>query len=225
MSSARTTPTRMADKFIGENYPALRALIAEIKLGHVAFVEQGEPRVLPIAITIDGEHILLHGSSGSHWLRMIATGIPVAVSITALDALVVARSAFESSMHYRSAVVFGRCEPVPADDKVRALDSVTEALIPGRVAEIRRHSVKELAATLLLRFSIDEFNFKVSDGWPEDEAPDVAGSAWAGVLPMATGYSAASPAPDLRAGIALPQSVLALLSAVADEAAAASCGS
>lgn len=206
-----TTPTRMPEKFANHDPAALTQLIADTHIGHFAFVEGGQPRVLPIAIAQDGTDILLHGSTGSHWLRLLATGIPVALSITALDALVVARSAFESSMHYRSAVLFGSCLPVTAEDKVRSLDVVTEALIPGRVAEIRGHSNKELAATLILRMTVDDWTLKTSVGWPEDEAPDVAGPAWAGILPLATGYTTAEPTYDLRAGIALPASVTALL--------------
>jgi nitroimidazol reductase NimA-like FMN-containing flavoprotein (pyridoxamine 5'-phosphate oxidase superfamily) len=169
--------------------------------------------VLPTAIVADGAHILLHGSSGSHWLRLLATGIPVALSVTAIDALVVARSAFESSMNYRSAVLFGSCAPVVDSraDRVAALDLVTEGLIPGRVAELRPHSAKELAATLVLRMTVDGWTLKVADGWPEDEAADVVGPAWAGILPLRTGYERAIPAPDLAAGIVQPQSVRTLL--------------
>ena len=203
----------MPEKFVAPDLDALAALVRDARVGHFAFVEDGQPRVLPTAIVADGAHILLHGSSGSHWLRLLATGIPVALSVTAIDALVVARSAFESSMNYRSAVLFGSCAPVvdsPAD-RVAALDLVTEGLIPGRVAELRPHSAKELAATLVLRMTVDEWTLKVADGWPEDDAADVAGQAWAGILPLRTGYERARPAPDLAAGIVQPQSVRTLL--------------
>jgi hypothetical protein len=123
--------------------------------------------------------------------------------------VVVARSAFESSIHYRSAVVFGACRPV-AGDKERFLDLVTEALIPGRSSEIRRPITAELAATLVLELPLDDWSLKVSAGWPEDEADDVAGPAWAGVVPVRTGYGEPIPAPDLRAGIEVPPSVRAL---------------
>ncbi len=209
----RTTPTRMPEKFVAPDLAALAALVGDARVGHFAFVEDGEPRVLPIAIVADGAHILLHGSTGSHWLRLLATGIPVALSITAIDALVVARSAFESSMNYRSAVLFGSCAPVGDNpmEKVAALDLVTEGLIPGRVAELRPHTAKELAATLVLRMTVSEWTLKVSEGWPEDGPADVAGQAWAGTLPVRTGYERAIPAPDLAAGIPLPASVLTLL--------------
>jgi nitroimidazol reductase NimA-like FMN-containing flavoprotein (pyridoxamine 5'-phosphate oxidase superfamily) len=203
----------MPEKFVAPDLDALAALVRDARVGHFAFVEDGQPRVLPTAIVADGAHILLHGSSGSHWLRLLATGIPVALSVTAIDALVVARSAFESSMNYRSAVLFGSCAPVVDSraDRVAALDLVTEGLIPGRVAELRPHSAKELAATLVLRMTVDGWTLKVADGWPEDEAADVVGPAWAGILPLRTGYERAIPAPDLAAGIVQPQSVRTLL--------------
>ena len=144
-------------------------------------------------------------------MRALAAGIPVALSITAVDGLVVARSAFESSMHYRSAVLFGSCTVVEKSEKSEILDRVTNALIPGRGDEVRPHAAKELAATLMLRMSIDEWTLKVSDGWPEDEESDIAGDAWAGVLPIATRYTEALPAPDLREGIPVPPSVQGLL--------------
>lgn len=207
--SGRTAPTRMAEKFVLPDAAALAALVRDARVGHFAFVEDGQPRVLPIAIVTDGADILLHGSSGSHWLRLLATGIPVALSVTAVDALVVARSAFESSMNYRSAVLFGRCAPVA--EPTASLDLVTESLIPGRVAELRPHSPKELAATLVLRMAVDEWTLKVSDGWPDDGPADVAGPAWAGILPLRTGYTGAVPAPDLADGIPVPASVAGLL--------------
>lgn len=207
--SARATPTRLTELFVAPDTAALASLVRDARVGHFAFIEDGEPRVLPIAIVADGGSILLHGSTGSHWLRLIATGIPVALSVTVVDGLVVARSAFESSMHYRSAVLFGHCAPV--DDRESALDLVTEGLIPGRVAEVRPNSAKERAATLTLRMTVDEWTLKVSDGWPEDSAADIAGPAWAGILPLRSRYTEAIPAPDLAAGIAQPGSVTALL--------------
>ncbi|MCU1558236.1 MAG: putative flavin-nucleotide-binding protein [Microbacteriaceae bacterium] len=207
----RTTPTRMGEKYASNERVDLDALLADVRVGHFAFVVDGQPNVLPSAIAADDAGILLHGSSGSRWLRLLATGIPVALAVTALDALVVARSAFESSMHFRSAVIFGSCAPVPDHERVAALDRVTEALIPGRVAELRPPSTKELAATLILRMTIEEWSLKVSAGWPEDEAADVAGGAWAGVLPTASGFTAANSAPDLAEGIPVPDSVKKLL--------------
>jgi hypothetical protein len=104
-------------------------------------------------------------------------------------------------------VLFGTCTQLPAADKDAALGLITEALLPGRTGEIRRPTERELNATLVLEFPIVEWSLKVSENWPEDEADDIAGDAWAGVVPLVSDYAAALPAPDLRAGIPLPASV------------------
>lgn len=209
--TGRTTPTRMAER-VSQDRVELHRLLDESPVGHVGFAtEDGQPFVLPTAIARDGDNVLLHGSTGSRWLRLIAEGIPVALAVTALDGLVVARSAFESSMHYRSAVIFGRCSVLSDGDKLDALDRLTDALIPGRTAEVRRPSAKELAATMALRLTVAEFSLKTSADWPDDPPSDVAGPAWAGVLPRRVSYLEARPAPDLRPGIAVPDSVRNLL--------------
>ena len=140
----------------------------------------------------------------------MASGVPTALAITSYDGLVVARSAFESSLRYRSAVLFGSCATLPDDEKERVLDLVTDALVPGRVAEVRRPTRAELAATLVLALPIDDWSLKVSAGWPEDEPDDVAGPAWAGVVPLHQTYDPPLPAPDLAPGIEVPPSVVAL---------------
>ncbi len=140
-------------------------------------------------------------------MRALAAGAEACVTVTSLDALVVARSAFESSFHYRSAVVFGRFAPLAGPEKTAALDVLVEKLIPGRLAEVRASTERELAATLVLALPLEEWSLRVSDGWPEDEPEDVAGDAWAGVVPVRTGYGSPQPAPDLREGIEVPASV------------------
>jgi uncharacterized protein len=208
----RVSASRMSDRVSTTDVPALHRLLDAVPVGHVGFVaENGQPVVLPIAIARDGEALLLHGSTGSRWLRLLATGIPVSLAVTVLDGLLVARTAFESSMHYRSAVLFGCCGTLEGEAKLAALDLLTDALIPGRVAEVRRPSAKELAATLVLRMTVEDFSIKVSDGQPDDLPEDVAGSAWAGVVPLASRYQAALEAADLRPGIPVPASVQRLL--------------
>jgi len=188
----------------------LDALLATTRVGHFAVVaEDGTPAVIPTLVVRDGDRILAHGSTGSRWMRRLATGVPTALGVTAYDGVVVARSAFESSIRYRSAVVFGSCSTV-TDDKERFLDLVTEALIPGRSAEVRRPTRAELAATLVLSLPLDDWSLKVSAGWPEDEDDDIAGPAWAGVVPVREVYGAPLVAPDLRDGIEVPPSVRAL---------------
>jgi nitroimidazol reductase NimA-like FMN-containing flavoprotein (pyridoxamine 5'-phosphate oxidase superfamily) len=207
MSANRTTPARMPERVTTEDRDALDRLVRLAGVAHVAFVEDGRPVVMPIAVVPDGDDLLLHGSTGSWWLRRIATGIPVTASVATIDGLVLARSAFESSMRYRSAVLFGSCSPVSEEEKARVLDLVTEGLLPGRLAELRPHRRKELAATMLLRMRIEEWTLKTGTEWPEDDDDDVAGGTWAGVLPLVTTYGAALPSPDLRPGIRLAPSV------------------
>lgn len=163
--------------------------------------------VMPIAFAHTDDALILHGSTGSWWLRKLATGVPVTASVMTADGLVFARSAFESSMRYRSAILFGSCERLEGDEMLAALDLVTHALLPGRVSEVRAHNRKELAATLVLRMTIDEWTFKHSTEWPEDPDDDIATDTWAGVLPIVTAYGEPLAAPDLRDGIRVPLSV------------------
>ncbi len=188
----------------------LHALIDSQHVAHVALVRDDHPVVVPTGIARDGDHLLVHGSTGSGWMRALAAGADACVTVTSLHGLVVARSAFEMSFQYRSAVVFGRFTPLQDEAKLAALEVVTEAFLPGRWDEVRPSSVKELAATLVLVMPIDEWSLRVSEEWPEDEPDDVAGDAWAGVVPMRTGWGRPLAAPDLRDGISVPPSVRAL---------------
>ncbi len=197
----RTTLTRLP-AMASSDRTLLDALLDESRIGHIALVADGHPVVIPTAIARDGDVALAHGSTGSRWMRLLAAGAPASLAVTALDGLVVARSAFESSMHYRSAVLFGAFSVVDeAAEKLRALDILTESLLPGRVAEVRRPSPKELAATLVIALPIAEWSLKVSDGWPEDPPADIAGDAWAGVVPLRLAAGIPTDAPDLRVGI------------------------
>lgn len=206
-----TKVSRLAEKQTPDR-AALDALLASTPLATIALVRDGHPVVFPTGFARRDDELVIHGSTGSPWLRALAAGAPAAVSVTTLDGVVVARSSFESSFHYRSAVLFGSFEQVPDDEKVGYLDALTDAFIPDRVAELRDSTRRELAATLALRMPIVEgaWSLKVSAGWPDDPDTDVAGDAWAGVVPMSVRYGAPRPAPDLRAGIPVPPSVRAL---------------
>jgi nitroimidazol reductase NimA-like FMN-containing flavoprotein (pyridoxamine 5'-phosphate oxidase superfamily) len=209
---SRTTITRLAGK-ASRDRAELDQLLDTVHIGHFAIVgADGHPVALPTATVRDGDRVLVHGSTGSKWLRRLATGSPTSLAVTSFDGLVVARSAFESSMRYRSAVLFGQCAAITdPDEKARALDVITDGLIPGRSAEVRASTAKELAAVLVLALPIDEWSLKVSEGWPDDPDDDVAGPAWAGVLPVVQHYGDPVPAPDLRAGVDVPDSVRTLL--------------
>lgn len=212
MSFDRTQAARKEGRY-EPDLSDLPALVADTLLGQVAFVREGQPMVIPTAVAFDPpDGLVIHGSTGSGWMRWLAAGVPAAVSITALDALVVARSAFESSMRYRSAVLFGTFEVVEGEQAKRAaVDLITDTLIPGRVREVREPTAKELSATMVLRLRIEDATLKTnSEAWPDDPDEDVAGDAWAGIVPRLTSYGDAQPAPDLRAGIPEPPSVRGL---------------
>ena len=201
--------TRLSEKARFERVE-LDGLLDSVHIGHFAVVSDGHPVVLPTLVVRDGDRVLAHGSTGSPWMRLLANGAPTSLAVTAFDGLVVARSAYESSMHYRSAVLFGRCSVVDDAAKPAAMNRITEALLPGRTSEVRTSTTKELAATLLLSLPIERWSLKVSAQWPEDPASDVAGDAWAGVVPAHVVYGAPRAAPDLTPGIQLPHSVARL---------------
>jgi nitroimidazol reductase NimA-like FMN-containing flavoprotein (pyridoxamine 5'-phosphate oxidase superfamily) len=205
-----TRITRLPEK-ISQDRAALDQLLDAVHIGHFAIVREGHPVVIPTAIVRDGDRLLAHGSTGSPWMRALAAGAPTSLAVTSFDGLVVARSAFESSMHYRSAVLFGTCAEV--QDRENALDVITEALIPGRLAELRRPRSKELAATLVLELPIQRWSLKISAGWPDDPDDDVDGPAWAGIIAATVTYGVARPAPDLGPGRELPASVRAIAQA------------
>jgi nitroimidazol reductase NimA-like FMN-containing flavoprotein (pyridoxamine 5'-phosphate oxidase superfamily) len=187
----------------------LDELLDSTPLATVALVRDRHPVVFPTGFARVDDELVIHGSTGSPWMRALSEGASAAVAVTAMDGIMVARSGFESSFRYRSAVVFGVFERVPEADKGRYLERLTDAFIPGRTAELRASTRKELAATLPLRLLIGTGNWslKVSDGWPEDPDEDIGGDAWAGVVPMSVSYGAPLPAPDLRSGIPVPESV------------------
>lgn len=210
-----TTPstqiTRLREKQ-DTSRDSLDELLDSTPLATIALVRDGHPVVFPTGFARVGDEVVIHGSTGSPWLRALASGAPAAVSVTTLHGVVVARSSFESSFRYRSAVIFGVFETVPEHDKVRYLDALVESFVPGRVAELRESTRRELAATQALRLPIGDANWslKISDGWPEDPEEDIASGAWAGVVPMTVSYGAPLVAPDVLAGTPTPASVLAL---------------
>lgn len=185
--------------------PVLDAILDEGRVAHVAIVEDGQPLALPMAYARAEDKLLFHGSTASRLMRSLAAGTPTCATVTIFDGLVLARSAFESSMHYRSAMVFGRCSVAP--DPLESLERFTEALLPGRWEEARPTTRKELAKTLVLQLPLREWSVKVNDGDPEDPEADRALDIWAGSIPATTNYGQPRPAADLRAGIPLPASV------------------
>jgi len=190
----------------------LDELLDGTPLATVALVREGHPVIFPTGFARVRDEFVIHGSTGSPWMRALAAGAPAAVSVTTLDGVVVARSGFESSFRYRSAAIFGVFERIPDEDKLPYLNALTESFIPGRVAELRASTRKELAATMALRMPIgqDNWSLKVSAGWSEDPDEDVASGVWAGVVPMTVAYGAPLVAPDCDPSTPVPASVRAM---------------
>jgi uncharacterized protein len=163
-------------------------------VGHVGFVASGRPLVIPMLFGRDGDVLYLHGSVASRLLRTLAGGIDVCLTVTLVDGLVLARSAFHHSMNYRSAVVFGRATAVPAAAKRHALRVISEHLAPGRWDEVRAPTEQELKVTSVLRLEIEEASAKIRTGDPIDDEDDLALPVWAGVLPCALTWG--EPVPD-----------------------------
>jgi nitroimidazol reductase NimA-like FMN-containing flavoprotein (pyridoxamine 5'-phosphate oxidase superfamily) len=189
------------------------AILDEAKVCHLGFVHDGRPAVIPTLHARAGDEVLVHGSSASRALRALAGGVEVCLTVTLIDGLVLARSAFHHSVNYRSVVLYGTARPLTERDELeRALEAFTEKLVPGRWADVRWPSRKELKATSALALPIEEGSAKVRTGPPIDDDEDHALDAWAGVVPMRTQVLEPVPDAGLRAGIAEPAYVRALVS-------------
>jgi len=181
------------------------AILDEALVCHAGFVVDGQPFVIPTLHARDGDRVLIHGSAASRMLTTLDTGVDVCLTVTLADGLVVARSAFHSSMNYRSVMLFGRARVVeePAA-KVEALRALVEHLIPGRWDDCRLPNETEMKATLILELPIDEASAKIRTGGPIDDDEDYATTYWAGVLPFQTGTGAPIPDEKLAPDINLP---------------------
>ena len=200
----RTTVRRLPEKQVRDR-SVLDAVLDAGRVAHVAVRdEHGQPYVVPVAYARDSDTVLFHGSTASRLFRGLADGAPTCLTVTLLDGLVAARSVFESSMHYRSAMVLGPAAVLTGDDKLRALQQVSEHLMPGRWVDARQPNRKELAATLVLSLPLDEWSVKVSESPPDDAAEDLDLPVWAGVLPLREVAGEPVPAPDLRGAPPLP---------------------
>jgi len=184
------------------------AILDEAFICHVGFVIEGQPYVIPTGYARIGNDLYIHGSSASRMLRNLSKGVDICVTVTLVDGLVLARSAFHHSINYRSVVVLGKAKLVEdADEKYKALEAFTEHIIPGRWPEIRWPNELELKATSVLKLPIEEASAKVRTGDPKDDDEDYAMDIWAGVIPLVG--STADPVPDskLRDGIPVPAHV------------------
>ena len=176
------------------------------KVCHVGFVQDGQPYVLPMAYARMGRQLLIHGSVASRLISNLASGLRCCVTVTHFDGLVYARSTFNSSMNYRSVMVFGVAQPVnDIDEKRRCIQTLVDHLMPGRRGDLRKSTIKELNATGLLTLPIDTFSVKRRTGPPVDAKTDLDAPVWAGVVPLELSQGEPVDAPDLLPGIARPE--------------------
>lgn len=176
---------------------AVNQILDEGFICHIGFVADGQPYVIPTSYGRDGDVLYIHGSAASRMLRNLDQGVPVCVTVTLLDGLVLARSVFNHSMNYRSVVILGTATLVddPAE-KIAALRALSEHILPQRWDDSRQPNDKELKATSVLRIPIEEFSAKVRVGPPIDDEEDYSFPTWAGVIPLT--MTAGAPIRDER---------------------------
>ncbi len=192
-TSVRSTVKRQPDR-ARYDAEAVHAVLDAAPMGHLGFVVDGQPFVIPMLYGRVDDAVFLHGSVASRLVRTTAGGVPVCLTVTLVDGLVLARSAFHHSMNYRSAVVFGTAVTVEGDEKLVGLRAISDHLRPGRWQEVREPNDVELRQTSVLRLDVEEASAKARRGGPIDEPEDLALPVWAGVLPCEMVWG--TPVPD-----------------------------
>ena len=203
--TGRTRVIREANRAVYDR-EAIYKILDEGFVCHVGFATEGQPFVIPTMFARVGDHLYFHGSAASRMLRGASAGLPVCITVTLTDGLILARSVFNHSMNYRSVVALGTAVAIddPAE-KLRALEAFTEKLLPGRWRDARQPNEKELKATSILKLALTEVSAKVRTGGVEDDAEDYAFRVWAGIVPLR--LVADAPVRDERcdAGIPTPE--------------------
>lgn len=203
-TTARTTLKRLPKRGSFER-ETVYGILDEGFVCHVGFVVDGQPFVIPTAYGRAGDVLYIHGARASRMQKALAAGADVCVTVTLVDGLVLARSAFHHSINYRSVVVFGRARVVESEEeKNAALEAFTEHVMPGRWADVRWPTPQELAATTVLAIQLSEASAKVRTGPPIDDEEDYALAVWAGVLPLGVEPGVPEADPRLPAGTPLP---------------------
>ena len=205
--SERTRVRRLPERGVYD-HETIDEIVDEALICHLAYVIDGEPRVIPTIHARAGDTLYVHGSNASWTLRSTKQGTPVAIEITLLDGLVLARSAFHHSMNYRSVIVYGRAREVTdPDEKWEAQRALVEHVAHGRARDARMPNQRELDQTTILAVEITEASAKVRTGPPKDEEDDLALPIWAGVLPLVTIPGQPEPDPHLEADVPVPDYV------------------
>lgn len=202
--SPRTQVRRLPDR-ARYDQADIHAILDEGFVCHVGFQSGSSPVVIPTAYARVGDRLYLHGAPANAALRAAGSGLPVCVTVTLIDGLVLARSAFHHSINYRSVVIYGTAEEVTdLEEKRAALVAVVEHIVPGRTADARPPTDSELRATRLIRLPIDEASAKVRTGDPVDDDEDLDLPVWAGQLPLQWSAGQAVPAGGLRVDVPVP---------------------
>lgn len=184
----------------------INSILDEAFICHVGFVVDDQPYVIPTGFARIDNDLYIHGSAASRMLRAVAGGIDVCVTVTLIDGLVLARSAFHHSMNYRSVVILGKAQIVDEKaEKDKALEALTEHIVPGRWADVRWPSELELKATTVLKLPIEEASAKIRTGGPIDDEEDYDMDVWAGILPLSLKPDDAVPDERLKNGISVPE--------------------
>ncbi len=204
LKTPRTTLRRKADRG-SHDWDTIAAILDEGLICHIAFEDGGQPYAIPTIYGRDGRTLYIHGSPASRMLRSLAEGVPMCVTVTLVDGIILARSVFHHSMNYRSVVVLGTASRVDnEDEKLRALEVITNHLVPGRWGDARTPNERELKASLVLRLPIDEASAKVRPGGVADEPEDMDLPVWAGRLPLSLEAGEPETDPDVAPEHAAP---------------------
>ena len=202
--TSRTTVKRLPKRGSYDR-ETINSILDEGFICHIGFVVEGQPFVIPTGYARLDDRLLIHGSQASRMLRTLSDGVDVCLSVTLIDGLVLARSAFNHSMNYRSVVVLGRARPVDdRDEKLAALLALSEHFIRGRWQDVREPTESELRQTTVLSLPIDEASAKIRTGPPIDDEEDYALNVWAGVIPLKLVAGDPVPDPRLAEGVAVP---------------------
>jgi len=205
MPTTRTRVVREAERGVYDRETVYR-ILDEGFLCHVGFAVDGQPFVIPTSYGRKDASLYIHGSAASRMLRQMKEGVAVCVTVTLLDGLVIARSVFNHSMNYRSVVILGKATLVDdPEEKLTALRTLSEHIIPGRWDDVRQPNERELKATSVLRLPIEEYSAKIRTGPPIDDAEDYSFPTWAGVMPLETKAGEVIDDPRLDASRAVPQ--------------------
>ena len=184
-TATKRTRVRRLPKRGAYDRETINSVLDEAFVCHVGFVIDGQPYVIPTGYARIGDDLYIHGSSASRMLRSLAEGVQVCVTVTLVDGLVLARSAFHHSMNYRSVVILGKATLVDEpEEKNRAMEALTEHIVPGRWKDVRWPTELELKATSVLKVPIEEASAKIRTGGPVDDEEDYTIDIWAGVLPL-----------------------------------------